>query len=550
MTEISTEPVAQPATATPENTPESAPAAPVSSEEAQVEHTEGGWPVVPLAVSGANTTAALIASASLVGGPVAAAVAFTGAVVLGAVATRRTTPDTDTKASDKAKATQSAGKSHTAAGKGSRTGGRRVPGQASRSAGHRSGAAGRGGRKAGGAGLRSRTASHGARTGTSSGGISLAKRGTGAARKTKNPHASKTAGGSKAVRAGGSSGRVGQVKALRGAKKHQAPTRSKDRAQTSAARRSVADARRQAKQAARVAKARAGQRGPLARAKSWGGRKAAAGVKSLVNKARVARDRSAERKIAAGRSNVRKAPARRKARRALWRSAARFQGRRLLAALLGGALGLLGCLGTPLGRKLRWSWLMYPGRRLYRRLVARARLEREERDEDTRDVLAEEEASADQVADEGASGERIDGQIDRPAELVPTSSAPTGSASDVSGGENVSGFRFEEAAAEMEQAALSYDPDNAMEILAMVEGLPAALTSVANVMKILAERSDSEFPLEKEVAAGFSDIFGSLMSTVAVAEDMGPLFRQVHAQDIARHEDPRNGPEAEKGWNV
>ncbi|WP_277347400.1 hypothetical protein [Streptomyces sp. JB150] len=40
------------------------------------------------------------------------------------------------------------------------------------------------------------------------------------------------------------------------------------------------------------------------------------------------------------------------------------------------------------------------------------------------------------------------------------------------------------------------------------------------------------------------------MSAVAVAEDMGPLFRQAHAQDIARHEDPRNGHEAEKGWNV
>ncbi|MFB6680266.1 hypothetical protein ACFCWG_49385, partial [Streptomyces sp. NPDC056390] len=141
MTEISTEPVAQPAAATPENTPESAPAVPVSPEEAQVEHTEGGWPVVPLAVSGANTTAALIASASLVGGPVAAAVAFTGAVVLGAVATRRTAPDTE--ASDKAKAAQSGGKSRTAAGRSGRAGGPRVPGQASRSAGHRSGAAGR-----------------------------------------------------------------------------------------------------------------------------------------------------------------------------------------------------------------------------------------------------------------------------------------------------------------------------------------------------------------------------------------------------------------------
>ncbi|MEU1194567.1 hypothetical protein ABZ421_45150, partial [Streptomyces sp. NPDC005859] len=136
-------------------------------------------------------------------------------------------------------------------------------------------------------------------------------------------------------------------------------------------------------------------------------------------------------------------------------------------------------------------------------------------------------------------------QVERPAADIPTPST-----SAVSEGEHVSGFRFEEVASEMEQAANQYDPENAMEILAMVESLPAALTSVANVMKILAERSDSEFPLEKEVADGFNDIFGALMSAVAVAEDMGPLFRQAHEQDIARHEDPRNGPEAEKGWNV
>lgn len=115
---------------------------------------------------------------------------------------------------------------------------------------------------------------------------------------------------------------------------------------------------------------------------------------------------------------------------------------------------------------------------------------------------------------------------------------------------STSGFRFEELAAEMEQAAQAYEPENAMEILAMVEGLPEALGSIANIMRILAERSDSEFPLEKEVADGFADIYGALNSATAVAEDLGPVFRQAHEADIARHEDPRNGPDAEKGWNV
>jgi hypothetical protein len=197
---------------------------------------------------------------------------------------------------------------------------------------------------------------------------------------------------------------------------------------------------------------------------------------------------------------------------------------------------------TPLGRKLGWRWLQYPGRRLYWRLTDSAQQQRALRDDAIRAAQQEEEAAADaEAADDGSDG--IGDTAERPAGVVPAAYDPTE-------GEQMSGFRFEDYAAEMESAANSYDPENAMEILAMVEGIPAALTSVANVMRILAERADSEFPLEKEVADGFNDIFGALMSAVAVAEDMGPLFRQAHEQDIARHEDPRNGPEAEKGWNV
>jgi hypothetical protein len=170
--------------------------------------------------------------------------------------------------------------------------------------------------------------------------------------------------------------------------------------------------------------------------------------------------------------------------------------------------------------------------------------QRHQRDDAIRAALQDDEAAADQEATDNT--DQISDTAERPA--GPTPAAPTTTSS--SEGENVSGFRFEEYAAEMESAAGQYDPENAMEILTMVEGLPAALTSVANVMKVLAERADSEFPLEKDVADGFNDIFGAVMSAVAVAEDMGPLFRQSHEQDIARHEDPRNGPDAEKGWNV
>ncbi|GAA3372962.1 hypothetical protein GCM10020367_31020 [Streptomyces sannanensis] len=521
MTELSTEPVAVEA-APPAPPPTPAPQTTAAKDVKGVEHTPGGWPVVPLALTGANSTVGMVAAAFLAGGPIAAMVAATGAVVLGTVAAGRSRKPNSRREARRA-AARAAGRT------------------AARSAGLRRGGAGAsGGRTAAGRGA-----------GRSGSVPSQQRRGSGpAVRHGSTATGSKTRGkagqGLSKHAAGGTgkaAGRLGQIRALRASQQAAAGSRAGQRAQTTAARRAVADARRDAKAA--VGNSQLGKRGNSGRPLLGGAARKARGLRdAAIAKNRAKRDTRTGGSIAAQRAAVRKAPARKAARQALRRSAARFHGRRLLAALLALPVGLLGCLTTWIGRKFDIPWLMNPGRRLYSRLVRTATEQRAERDEATRTILREEEAAADaEAAKDGADG--IADSVERPAAKVPTSTTP-----EVSEGEHVSGFRFEEAASEMEQAANSYDPENAMEILAMVEGLPAALTSVANVMKILAERSDSEFPLEKEVADGFNDIFGALMSAVAVAEDMGPLFRQAHEQDIARHEDPRNGHEAEKGWNV
>ncbi|MEU5046181.1 hypothetical protein [Streptomyces griseorubiginosus] len=522
MTELSTEPVVAPAPPTaPPPPPDTSPA----KAQEEVEHTPGGWPIVPLALSGANSTVGAVAAASLAGGPIAAAVAATGMVVLGTVAaTRSRKPNARREA--RRSAARAAGRSaaRSAGLRSSGAGTRRSSGSSGgRSAGSRAGRSG--------GGLGKVPGQHRRTTGTATSGKTLGKSGHGA---SKHP-AARTAAGA--------AGRVGQVKALRAAQKAAAGSRAGQRAQTTSARRAVADARRNAKAAA--GNTRLGKRAGLAgRLLGGAARKARAARDAAIAKQRATRDAKTGDAIAGQRATIRKAPARAAARKALRRSAARFHGRRLLAALLALPVGLLGCVSTWIGRKLGIPALMHPGRRLYRRMVQSAGEQRAVRDEEARKNLREQEAAADAEAEQdGTDG--LGEQVERPAATVPTSTNTP-----VSEGEHVSGFQFEEVAAEMEQAANQYDPENAMEILAMVEGLPAALTSVANVMKILAERSDSEFPLEKEVADGFNDIFGALMSAVAVAEDMGPLFRQAHEQDIARHEDPRNGTEAEKGWNV
>lgn len=517
MTDVHTEAEVVPAATTPTKTPPPTPTADVSKEKtppAAVEHTPGGWPIVPLSLSAANTTVGTIAAASLAGGPIAGVAAAAGAVVLGGAAALRSRKPNARRAARRTAA---------------RT--------AARSAGRSAGLLSRGSRS-GGSGGRHGASAHrrGRGRGPANGHAS-----TGALGKTHNKGgqgAKRAAGG-----AGKAPGRAGQIKALRSAQQAATPYRADQRTQTTAARRAVADARRNAKAAA--GKPRLSKRNGLA-GRLLGGtaRKARAVRDAAIAKHRAKRDAKTGSTVAARRAAIRKAPARKAARKALRRSAARFHGRRLLAALLAVPACVIGLVTTPIGRKLGIPWLIAPGPRLYRWMTRTAAEQRAARDEAIRIWLREQEEAADaEAAEDGTGG--IGDRVARPPAEVPI---PTNS--QVSEGEYVSGFRFEEAASEMEQAANSYEPDDCMEILAMVEGLPAALTSVANVMKILAERSDSEFPLEKEVADGFSDIFGALMSAVAVADDMGPTFRQVHAQDIARHEDPRNGTEAEKGWNV
>ncbi|MGA5203417.1 hypothetical protein [Streptomyces variegatus] len=537
MTELSTEPVAVEASA-----PAPPPPPPAPTEQApgpaaaEVEHAPGGWPVVPLALSGANSTVGMVATAALAGGPVAAMVAATGAVVLGTVAATRSRQTNPRKEARRA-AARTAGRS-AASSAGLRGGGAGAPGSR---AGGRSSAA-RGTRSGGRSG--SRPGQHRRGSGSSARNGSTATTGKKTRSKTGQGASKRVAGA-----LGKAAGRVGQVKALRSAQQAAAGSRAGQRAQTTAARRAVADARRSAKTrtpgGGSGITSRAGRKGGLAgRMLTSAARKARAARDSAVAKSRAQRDAKAAGTVAAKRAAVRKAPARRAARQALRRSAARFHGRRLLAALLALPAGLLGLITSPIGRKLGIPALIHPGRRLYRRLAGVAAEQRAARDESIRQEQAEREAAADaEAARDGTDG--IADGVERPTSTVPTSTNNPSIE-----GEPVTGFRFEEAAAEMEEAANSYEPDGCMEILAMVESLPAALTSVANVMKILAERSDSEFPLEKQIADNFNDIYGALMSAVAVAEDMGPVFRQVHAQDIARHEDPRNGHEAEKGWNV
>ena len=112
------------------------------------------------------------------------------------------------------------------------------------------------------------------------------------------------------------------------------------------------------------------------------------------------------------------------------------------------------------------------------------------------------------------------------------------------------GSVFSESASEVESAAHSYDPEGAMHVLATIESLPAGLQSIANAFKVLAEKSDTELPLDPAVGEAINDVFDKLQQAIDVAESIPEIFRQKHEADIERIENPRNGAAAESLWDV
>ncbi|WP_326807857.1 hypothetical protein OHB04_18845 [Streptomyces sp. NBC_01775] len=217
--------------------------------------------------------------------------------------------------------------------------------------------------------------------------------------------------------------------------------------------------------------------------------------------------------------------AQRSMRRELRSSRLRYWGRCLAAAALAAPVGVLGMLTTPLGRRFGAPGLMHPGRRLFRALTGKARAAREERDEAARE-LPDREA--------GSDGADLLTRVPR---------APRNHHHLLKGDamSDTPGFLFDASASEMEEAANTYDPSGAMHVVNTLLGMPAALTSISNTFKILAEKSDEDFPLEKEVAEALEDVYKHLKKAVDSAEDVAEVVEKVHEHDIRRHKEPRKG---------
>ncbi|MEU7579154.1 hypothetical protein AB0B50_16310 [Streptomyces sp. NPDC041068] len=365
-------------------------------------------------------------------------------------------------------------------------------------------------------------------------------------------------------------GKIAAVRALRKQKAAEAPTRSARRDGLTAARRNARDAdRNQKRQAPRQApgrgqaggKPRTGQdrpkagqdkpgagiyrpgggawkgpggqgRRPAGQRPGGQGRRPASGAgrtrpdatrrDRIRDRARAAQDarRGARRERATEQRRTR--PARREMRRELRRANRRCRGGRVVTRALRRVR--LHRLADRLADRLR-------DRRAKRRAAARARY-----DDATRPER--------QVKDKVQRAPRTAPVI------IPRTSTPKGGPTMGQGNSGPSTFSFKDHAEDMENDARAYDPNGALDVLAFLEELPEALQSVAEVFRILAEKSDSEMPFDPKVGESLNEIHGSLTSAVDKAEDAFKTFRQVQEADIDRHENPRNGPQSEAKWDI
>ncbi|CAN3980469.1 hypothetical protein [Kitasatospora purpeofusca] len=111
-------------------------------------------------------------------------------------------------------------------------------------------------------------------------------------------------------------------------------------------------------------------------------------------------------------------------------------------------------------------------------------------------------------------------------------------------------FSLSSAADVLLQAATTFDPETMLEFLALADDLPVAFGTIQDVLRVLTEKGAEQLPLDPVVPEEIAEGYRAMGKVVQALEEVGATFRRAHAEDLERHENPRNGLEAERKWNV
>lgn len=106
---------------------------------------------------------------------------------------------------------------------------------------------------------------------------------------------------------------------------------------------------------------------------------------------------------------------------------------------------------------------------------------------------------------------------------------------------------FVQATAEMMGAASVYDPQGMMQVGNDLSQLPTGLRNFAETMRIMTQRSNDNDPINPAIITQMGEVYKALLAAATTAEELGPMFRNLHQVDIQRIEEPRRN---EHKWDV
>ncbi|WP_369359579.1 hypothetical protein [Streptomyces sp. cg2] len=110
--------------------------------------------------------------------------------------------------------------------------------------------------------------------------------------------------------------------------------------------------------------------------------------------------------------------------------------------------------------------------------------------------------------------------------------------------------RLSDAAEVMLQAASTFNPEHMGEFQILIEDLPEAMEKVQDTLRVLAELANEQLPVDPVVTEEIGEGYRAMNRVIEALTEVGSVYRKAHAADIERHENPRNGIEGERKWNV
>ncbi|WP_283139733.1 hypothetical protein [Rhizohabitans arisaemae] len=111
----------------------------------------------------------------------------------------------------------------------------------------------------------------------------------------------------------------------------------------------------------------------------------------------------------------------------------------------------------------------------------------------------------------------------------------------------MSGFPLAVASAEMNAAVSAYAPADMFAVARELDQLPEIPVNVAMALRTYAARLQGSYPINPAVVEALFELYKLHTALVQAAQEIGPLFRRLHEDDLRRDEAPRTG---EPLWNV